>query len=142
MLNKRHFFNTTGYTQSNKDVCFFTFQNVQPDPPKEVTELQDELVLTNVEWAQSFKELQTKIEKLEQTIKDLKHTIEDQQQTIEDLKHTIEDLKQAHGRDINFITSALLNDTVKQVEETLVGYKRPNENDNFGEGKEKKSRNA
>ena len=47
-----------------------------------------------------------------------------------------------HGRDINFITSALLNDTVKQIEETLAGYKCPNKNDNFGEGKEQKSRNA
>jgi len=58
--------------------------------------LEDELALPNIEWTQSFKELRTRMESLEETI--------------QGLQQTIQDLKQVHENDMNFIISALLNE--------------------------------
>lgn len=38
------------------------------DKPKEVQQLEDELKMANIEWAQAFKDMQKKLEKLEKRI--------------------------------------------------------------------------
>ncbi len=116
---------------------------MQPDRSKEVKELEDELALSNVEWSQSFKEIQAKMVKLEENFQGLKRTNQDLirtneglTKTNEDLKRRIEDLEKNYTNDKNSIISNLLKEMINYVGNELDS----NDNDNFF--KRKRARNA